>query len=96
MQIPQPLSIAEEAQELINGPRRKEYGPVEQSTERLALAWTAALLPKLRPGEIITRNDYLMLNIIEKALREVQHHKRDNLVDIVGYTLLSEIITTKT
>lgn len=86
-------SISAEAEEIINGDRRESYGEPQESFQRFALAWTGYLRNKLKPGEAITPNDVAMLNIIGKALREGNAHKRDNQVDIVGYALLSEKLT---
>lgn len=86
--------IVEKALALIQGERRQEYGPVDESTKRLAMAITAYLLPKLKPDCTVTPLDYVMINVIEKALREGILHKEDNLVDIIGYTMIAETVTT--
>lgn len=86
-------SIAAEAEEIINGDRRQSYGDVKDSFERFSLAWTGYLRNKLKPGEEITPNDVAMMNVIGKALREGNKIKRDNRVDIIGYTLLADKLT---
>jgi hypothetical protein len=88
--ITKPKSITAEAEEIVNGDRRQDYGEVKDSFERFALAWTGYLRNKLKPDEVITSNDVAMLNVIGKAIREGNKLKRDNRVDIVGYAILAD------
>lgn len=85
-------SIAEEAQEIIEGPRRDSYGPVEQSFRRHALSWTAILLPKLK-ADITPREAALMMAAL-KINREANAPHRDNRVDGIGYWLLEDKLET--
>lgn len=78
------LTILEEAEEIINGPRRASYGPVEESFERVALVWSGIL------GTKVTAIQVALMMTGLKLCREGNAHHRDNLVDIVGYTLLLE------
>jgi hypothetical protein len=80
------LTIAEEADDIINGPRRESYGPVEQSFRRHALSWTAILLPKLTAD--ITPSEAALMMAALKINREANTPNRDNRVDLIGYTLL--------
>ena len=77
-------SILKEAQEIIAGPRRKAYGPVEQSFERIALIWSGVY------RKPITAKQVALMMIGLKLYRESNSHHRDNLVDILGYTLLKD------
>ncbi len=81
-------TLTQEAEELINGPRRQSYGPIEESSRRLAEAWSSLLSSKLK--ESITPEETMLMMVMLKLLRETQEHKRDNLVDAVGYILLAE------
>lgn len=78
------ISILTEAEQIINGPRRDAYGPVEESFERIALTWSGIL------GHPITAQQVALMMIGLKVCREANSHHRDNLVDIVGYTLLKQ------
>lgn len=79
------LSIAEEAEKIINGARAEAYGPVEESFNQIAGAWSALF------GVELTAKDVALAMIMLKVCRESgPGHTRDSLVDIVGYTLLLE------
>lgn len=77
-------TILEEAEDIINGPRREAYGPVEESFERIARVWSGIL------GKPVTGKQVALMMIGLKVCREANSSHRDNLVDIVGYTLLTE------
>lgn len=82
-------SILEEAQQIISGPRRESYGPVEQSFQEIADIWTAVSGAQISPSQVAL----MMIGL--KLQRESNKHQRDNLVDIVGYTLLLEQLEEK-
>lgn len=75
-------SIIDEAQEIISGPRRKSYGPVEESFRRIALIWSGVL------GVQVSDKQVVLMMIGLKTYREAAQNARDNRVDILGYTLL--------
>lgn len=77
-------SILHEAHNIIHGARREEYGPVEESFQRVASYWTNWR------GVEFTTHDVAMMMILLKVARERAKHKRDNLVDICGYADLNE------
>ncbi len=79
-------TVLEEANEVINGPRREAYGPVEESFKRHAQVWNAILMPKLK--EEITPEEVTLMMIGLKLMRESNSHSRDNLIDLAGYTAL--------
>lgn len=81
------MSVAQKAEELINGPRREAYGPVEESFQRIAQIWSGVL------GIPVTPQQVALLMIGLKLHRESNSHSEDNLVDLVGYTLLLEKLT---
>ena len=82
-------SIVDEAQEIITGARRQSYGSVEESFKNSALIWSGILGIEITPQQI----SLCMIGL--KLQRESNSHKRDNLVDIIGYTLLSEQLNEK-
>lgn len=78
--------VAMEAHGIIHGPRRKSYGPVEQSFQEIAKL-IELLLPRFSG---VTAHDVSMIMICVKLIREKANHARDNLVDLCGYADLRE------
>lgn len=81
-------SVLQEAEEIINGPRRDAYGPVEESFVRLASVLTVALHRKLK--EPLDAHDAAMVGIALKFCRESVKPGRDNRVDGCGYFALAD------
>lgn len=76
-------SVAAEAERIITGARRDAYGPVRESFERIATMWSAVV------GRPLTVEEVAAMMVCLKVCRELGGaHHRDNLVDVVGYTLL--------
>jgi hypothetical protein len=80
------MNILQEADKIINGPRRQSYGPVSESFKRLSLAFTAVLLHKLK--EPVTEPEAILILEMLKVCREAHAHHRDNGVDGCGYWAL--------
>ena len=91
--VPTPMTsqrIYEEAEKIIHGSRRTDYGAVEKSFKRIALTWSAVLDVDVTPEQVAL----CMMGL--KICREANSHSVDSLVDICGYTgLLAELRTTK-
>lgn len=79
--------IEVEARRIIGGDRRETYGPVQESFERVAKLWSAII------GTEVTVQQFAAMMVCLKVSRELggKSH-RDNFVDIVGYTLLWEMV----
>lgn len=77
-------SIADEASKLISGDRHKAYGSATDSFTRTGKMWGAIL----HLDRDITPQEVAMCFILHKLSRESNNPKRDNRVDMVGYTLL--------
>lgn len=77
-------SVLQEAEEIINGERRDAYGPAEESFQRIATMWSVILKRE------VTSHQVALCMIAFKICREINKPKRDNLVDIAGYTALAE------
>lgn len=71
-----------------DGDRERDYGHPVKNFTASGILWTVYLTVrgKLRPGEVITPNDFAVLEILLKVAREGNMHKADNFVDIAGYT----------
>ena len=80
-------SILQEADRIINGQRREDYGDEKESFGRLAGLFSAYL------GMPVSPNDVVVLMVLVKASRAKQGYHRDSFVDIAGYAALSERLT---
>lgn len=87
-------SIFSEAEKLINGPRRQDYGPVVGSLEAAAHAFTAVLYHKLK-SPIVAKEVALCMAAYKCVRESGGTGKRDNLVDICGYAGLVQVIAEK-
>lgn len=78
--IPARESILQEADRIVNGDRQADYSdPVENFKHIAAIA--SAILKK-----DLTSDDCCVVLMAVKLARESYKHKRDNLVDLAGYT----------
>ena len=77
-------SVLQEAERLINGPRRDAYGDVQSSFEAVARGWADII------GAPVTAEQVALCMVWLKVMREAHSPKRDNLVDICGYAGLAE------
>jgi len=75
-------SILQEAEEIVNGDRQQDYGDMQQSFDNIAKMWSV-----ITGTEISARQVGLMM-ISLKVVRDNNKPKRDNVVDIVGYSYL--------
>jgi hypothetical protein len=82
----EPESVAEEAQRIVGGDRNASYGHPYQDYIRTAALQSAVL------GQKVTAKQACLNMIAVKLSREAFKHKRDNLVDIVGYALCAKMI----
>lgn len=81
------MNVLEEAGEIITGPRREAYGPVQESFGHVASAWSSIL------GRSVTPREVALCMIALKVMRDAHKPARDNLVDIAGYAALAEELT---
>lgn len=81
------LNILEEANKITHGDRNKDYDNPINNFKQISDITTAIL------GRYISPRDIVLIMIAVKLSRESFKHKRDNLVDICGYSwVLNEII----
>lgn len=76
---PTPESILQEAERIINGPRRDAYGPVEESFGRIAAVWSVVL------KHPVTAHQVALCMAGLKLCREANKPGRDNRVDGAAY-----------
>ena len=74
-------TIFEEANRIVGGDRRQDYGGVRGSFDKIAMVWAAVL------GVDVAGEQVALCMIGLKLVRESHVHKRDNRVDIAGYVL---------
>lgn len=74
-----PSSILQEAEQLINGQRRDDYGDVNKSFEQIAQLWSPILGKSISPRQV----GLCMIQL--KISRYLHGQTRDSLVDIAGY-----------
>lgn len=79
-------TILEEAERIVGGDRRKDYGDVRESFLRIADMWSAYL------GYQITVSDVAHMMILLKVSRNRHALKRDNLTDVCGYSRCLEML----
>lgn len=79
-------TILQEAERIVGGDRRKDYGDVRESFLRIADMWSGYL------GHQITVSDVAHMMILMKVSRNAKKFKRDNLVDICGYARCAEML----
>lgn len=80
IRLPAKESILQEADRIVNGDRQADYSdPVENFRH------IAAIASAIRKKEL-TAEDCCVVLMAVKLARENYRHKRDNLVDLAGYT----------
>lgn len=72
-------SILDEAKEIVNGQRQKDYGSINDSFQRIAGLWSAYT------GFTIDKYDVAKMMMLLKISRAKNGNHRDSYVDIVGY-----------
>jgi hypothetical protein len=77
-------SICQEAHRLVNGERDQTYGTALTNFTRIAKLWSVVLNMEVTPEQV-----GLCMALL-KIAREVNKHKRDNLVDCAGYLLCTQ------
>lgn len=80
-------TILQEAQRIVDGPRREHYGEPKANHGRTAALWSAFL------GVPISMRQVCVLNILQKISRDAHSPQRDNLTDIAGYARNAELVT---
>ena len=77
-------NILQEADKITDGDREKCYGSPLHDFTRVAKLWSVILGAEVKPEHVAL----CMIQI--KISREINKHKRDNLVDIAGYARVLE------
>jgi len=73
-------SVLLEAEGLVNGVRQADYGTALDNHNLIAAFWAIVF------GHEVTPQQAALCMVLVKVAREMYVHKRDNLVDMAGYT----------
>lgn len=79
-------TVFEEAERIVNGARKWNYGTARDNHSRTAELWGAYL------GVEISAREVCWLNILQKASRDAHAPIRDNVVDTAGYARNIELL----
>jgi len=74
----------DEAKNLVNGPRAKDYGDAYENHERVAKLWSVILDREVTVSEV-----YLCLSALKMARLIVTPTHQDSWVDLAGYASLA-------
>jgi hypothetical protein len=86
--MPKPIdpSLAHEAVQLVGGDRHRAYAHPAVNFQRIARLWEPILGCPVTPAQVA------LCMVQVKVAREIHNHKRDNLVDLIGYTLTLDAV----
>lgn len=79
-------TTTDEAERIVNGARRWNYGTPKVNHGRTAAMWGAYL------GVDVSARDVCWMNILQKVSRDRNAPVRDNLVDTIGYARNIELL----
>ncbi len=74
-------TLAADAVQAVTGPRQRDYAHPKINFQRIANLWSIILDVDITPEQVA------LCMIQVKIAREMNRHTRDNLVDLIGYTL---------
>jgi hypothetical protein len=78
-------TIDQEAHDIVFGDREEAYDDPNINFRKIAMMWSGMLDKKLTSA--ITPQDVALMFVLLKVSRESFQPKRDNRVDMIGYTL---------
>lgn len=86
------VTILHEAQSLVYGARKADYGHPADDFAAVAGAFNAYIEKKYNIACLLEATDVPIFQMIVKIMREANKPKRDNLVDIAGYAATLEMV----
>jgi hypothetical protein len=78
-------TLLDEAYLLVTNDRNLSYDHPAVNFQRIADLWSVVLGVKVEPDQVG------MCMVMVKLAREIHEHKRDNLVDAIGYLLTTDV-----
>jgi hypothetical protein len=85
-------SVLDEAKDIIGNRGNSDYGSAERCMGNIAEQWNLYLSQTHGSKAVINEDDVCKMMVLLKIARDSHKPKRDNLVDIIGYTALSQEI----
>lgn len=82
----------QEAQRLVHGNRQADYGHPLDDYTKVAAFWSIILRDIMVPWAKITPAQATLMMVCLKISREMNKHKRDNMVDGAGYFEVTNMI----
>ena len=79
-------TVAQEAERMVSGDRREQYGPPVQHFEQVARVWSVLL------DVNVDAEDVALCMAALKLIRESYSQGRDNRVDAIGYLIIADEI----
>lgn len=86
------MSYIQQAIDVVTGDRQESYGNPKTDFEGIALIWSGILNQKLQ--QPIRAEEVALMMIGLKLRREAHKHKDDNIIDMHGYGICLEWMTT--
>lgn len=86
------MSYIQQAIDVVTGDRQESYGNPKADFEGIALIWSGILNQKLQ--QPIRAEEVALMMIGLKLRREAHKHKDDNIIDMHGYGICLEWMTT--
>jgi hypothetical protein len=83
--LKKPFTVFAEAENIVSGDREKTYGHPAKNLEATGILWQAHILAKYGISINITAEDVAWMMTQLKQARNMHMHKRDNIVDGIGY-----------
>lgn len=85
-------TVCQEADRLVSGDRQAQYGHPWVNFTKIAQIATPLVKDKLREGAVLEPKDIAWILIAVKLAREVNQHKRDSIVDAIGYLKILDML----
>jgi hypothetical protein len=85
-------SVLDEAKDTISNRGNDDYGNAERCMSNISEQWNLYLSQTHGSLAVITADDVCKMMVLLKIARDSHKPKRDNLVDIIGYTALAQEI----
>lgn len=89
---PKSTRVIDEANTIIYGDREQTYGNPGKNLNAIATMWSTYLSSKYGTPVELDAHDVCMMMVQLKVCREAHKRTRDNTVDIIGYTALTDRI----
>lgn len=83
------MNILEEANQITSQDRNNDYGHPKIDFARTAIFWSVLFGTEVKPEQIP------LAMILLKLSRQINKHKRDNLVDIAGFARTREMMDSE-